>query len=104
MVDSIKLVFLHETQQVREFQSDYSPVSEQAFHSGNETVEIRHLREHIVAEEQIRTFSFRRQFSSHLPVEKPDERRDVSLERSRGDISRRFNAENRNPASDEILE
>src|SRR5271155_4377155 len=70
MVDGIKLIFLHQAQQVRKFQSNYSPLSQQNLHAGHKTIDVGHLREHVVAEQQIRAFSLRRQFSGKLASEK----------------------------------
>ena len=53
VVDRVELALLDQTQQVRELDGDHAGGLEQDLHPGNEVVEIRHVSQDVVGEQQI---------------------------------------------------
>ena len=53
VVDRVELVLCHQPLQMRKLHRDHALRLEQALHAGDEVVQVRHVRQHIVAEHQI---------------------------------------------------
>ena len=53
MVDGVELVLLDQADQMREFERDDTLRLQEDLHAGDEVVEIRNLRQHVVADDQI---------------------------------------------------
>src|SRR5271154_818078 len=51
VINGVELVLLYQAQEVGEFHGDKAVGLKQEFHAGNEVVDIRNLREHVIAEE-----------------------------------------------------
>jgi len=69
----------------------------------NERIQVRHLREDVVAQHEIRLFSGGAQLAGGSLVEEPDQRLDASRLGGLGYVGRRLDAQAWDPPLDEIL-
>ena len=90
MVDGVKLIAFHELQQMRELQGDYPVRLKQKIQSGNEVTKIRHLCEHVVANQKIGLPSIRGEFRGQLRTEKFNQRSHTFLHGDFRDVGSRL--------------
>ena len=71
----------------------------------HEVVQVRHLGEDVVADDQVGRPALRDELAAAVSAaEELDERRDAALDRRRGDVGGRLDAEDGNAPRDEVLE
>jgi len=104
VIDRVELVLAHQPQQVGEFEGNHAVRFEQRAHATDKIVEIGHLGEHIVAGDEVGAPLFGDNPLCLGAAEKSDPSPDSLLNRHRGDVRGRFNAQNGNPAGDEVAE
>ncbi len=82
-----------------------TPVSfEQQLHPGDEVVHVRHVGEHVVAEQQIGPLAFAHQLARGLGAEEADPALHPLLAGGRGGVARRFDAQDRHAVLHEVLQ
>ena len=59
MINGVELVFLDQTLQMGKFQCDHPVWRQQTRHSSGEVIEIGHLRQYIVADNEVGHVAFR---------------------------------------------
>ena len=104
VVNRIELVLLHESIQMRKLHRDRAALAEQYLHARHEIIEIRNVREHIVAEQQVRLAVLGRDLTSGLLAEEFDYRTNPFSLGDERDVRRGLDAEHGYVARDEVLE
>ena len=100
VIDGIELIVRDQLHEMRELDRDHAARSQRDLQSSDEVVEVRHLREHVVAEEQVRLLSCGHELTRCRTSEELDRRWDASrngdlrhicgrLDTQRGDACRR---------------
>ena len=80
---------------MRELERRRAVVAEQDLHAGDEVVQVGHLREHVVADDEARALALVDQPLRGLAAEERDERRHAARLRVLRDVRRRVDAEDR---------
>ena len=104
MVDGVKLILLHEPLEMRKLHGNDASWFEQDFHSSNKIIEVRHLREDVVAEEQISSLAGGREFACCFRAKELDESRNAFLNRDSSDVCRGFDSQYRYLLLDKVLQ
>src|SRR6266478_5326243 len=104
VINRVELVFFHQPLQVRKLHGDHTRRLQQDFHPRHEVVQVRHLRENIIPEQQIRLFSRDRQLPGRISPKKLDQRRHTLLRRYSRNICRRFNPQHRHTLLGKVLQ
>ena len=104
VVDGVELVVPHQLEEVRELHGDDAVGGEQRGHAADEVVEVGHVREHVVAQQQVGSRALVAEPRRQLGAEELDQRRDPAFLRRRRDVGRRLDAEDGQLALDEVLE
>ena len=104
VVDRVELRLLDQAQQVRELHRDAPPGVEQELEAGDEVVEVRHVGEHVVADDQVGRRALVGEPRAELRAEERDQRRDAVRLGDRGHVRGRLDAEHRHAALDEPLQ
>ncbi len=104
MVDRVELVLLEQLQQVRELDRDRSRRLEDFGHAGDEVVEIRHLGQHVVAEDEVGLDTVGCERCALLLAEERHVGGYADLDGGLGDVRCRLDAEARDAGLDEVLE
>ena len=104
MVDRVVLKPVEQTEQVRELERRGPVVAEQDLDAGDEVVQVGHLREHVVADDEARALPFVDEPLRRLAAEERHERRHAPFLRRLRDVRRRIDPEDRNPGADEVLQ
>ena len=104
VVDGVELVVLHQLEQVRELHGDDAVGGEQHRHSRDEVVEIGHVGQHVVAEEEVGADALATRLAGQLGAEELDACRDAAFNRRRRDVRGRLDPEHGDAALDEVLE
>ena len=104
VVDGVELVVPHQLEEVRELHRDDAVGGEQRGHAADEVVEVGHVREHVVAQQQVGSRALVAELRRQLGAEELDQRRDPAFLRRRRDVGRRLDAEDGQLALDEVLE
>ena len=81
VVDGIELVFSHQALKMRHLDGDDALGRQEMRHAGDEVVEFRHLRQHIVGDDQIGVPAVGHHLSRSFGAEEGDERRNACLSR-----------------------
>jgi hypothetical protein len=103
MIDGVVLVVRHQLLEMRKLHRDDALFVEKDLHPGDEVVDVRHLRQYVVADYQIRFLASRDELSRRLTAEEFDERRDaLGLGHSRH-VGGWLDAEHRDLPRDKIL-
>ena len=89
---------------VREFERDHTGGLQQNLYALNEGQQIGHMRQHVVAEQQIRGISFRFQLTSGFRTKENVFRRNPFLSRNFRNIARRFDTQNGNASIAKVLQ
>ena len=104
VVDGVELDVLHEVASVGELEGDPTARLQQRGETGDEAVDVRHVGEDVVAEDEVRLPALRRQFRGELASEEPREGRDTGGHGDLGDVRGRLDAEARHAGGDEVLQ
>ena len=86
MVDRVELVPLHEADEVRELQRHDAVRLEQDLQARDEVVEVGHLGQHVVADDEVGPASLRRELPGRRLAEELDQGRDALLLGRLGDV------------------
>ena len=90
--------------EVRKLHRDDAGRCQQLLHPGDEIVDVRNVREHVVAEQQVGPAVLGCDFDRGLPSEETDGRRDAFFDRRLRDVGCRLDAQHRNSAPHEVLQ
>ena len=104
VIDGVELVALHQLPQVRKLHRDHAVRGEQSFQSGDEVVEVGHMREHIVAEHQVCLAMGAGNDFGGGAAQKADFRGNTFQCSSRRDIGGRLYTENRHAPGNKMLQ
>lgn len=104
VIDRIKLVLINKPLEVRKFERDHTVARNQMRHSSGEVIEIRHLRQNIIADDEIGAPSFGRQPLRKFQAEEFDKRWDILLPGRSSDVCGRLNSKYRDAQRQEVLE
>ena len=105
MVDGVELVVRHQPQQVRELHRDHAVGLRAGSSARDEVVQVGHVREHVVAEQQVGAAPVRR--ASAVAVSVPKNRTSVGMPLllgDRGDVGGRLDAQHRDRLRREVLQ
>src|SRR5688572_6455735 len=104
VIDRIELIQIHELHEMRELERRDSALREQLLHAGDEIVEVGHVGEHVVAEDQLRGSVRGAKIGRGLLAEKADDGRNSLGDSRVGRALRGLDAETLYVASHEMLE
>jgi hypothetical protein len=104
VVDRVELPVRHQAQQMREFHCDRAGRLQQDWQSGDEVVQVRHVRQHIIGADQVRVLACVNQPASGRLAEECDLGRHAECLGNRGDVGGRLHAKYGNVPLTEILE
>ena len=104
MIDRVKLHPFHQAQKVREFNREHALWLQQYLEATDEVVQLRHVREDIVCNDQVRAEPLPDQFPGQSTSEELVDGRDAGILRHLRDIRRGFDAKGRNFSSYELLQ
>src|SRR5580658_2714767 len=104
VIDRVELNLLHQLNEVRKFHGDNPVRLQQNLHAGDEAVQIRHLRQHVIAEQEVGFYSSRGKFFRALSIEKLHESRHAFLDGDGRHIRSGLNSQSRYARRDEILQ
>ena len=104
MIDGVELRVLHQLQQVRELHAENAVIGQQNPETGHEIIQIRHMSEHVIADEQIAAPALVAQSSSERHPEKLRQRVDSGIHSDLRHIACRLDTEHRNALLLEVLE
>ena len=76
VVDGVELVLVEQTLEVGELEGEQARGCKELRESGDEVVEVRHLGEDVVADDEVRPAALGRDLAGDVPAEEPDERRE----------------------------
>ena len=79
MVDGVELVLRDQALQMRELERDDTLRLEQALHAGDEVVEVGHLRQHVVADDEVGLLALGGEPLGKRRAEELDQRRHAAL-------------------------
>ena len=104
VVDGVELVLRDQPLQVRELERDDALRLEQERHAGDEVVEVRHLRQHVVADDEVGPLALGDELGRQPLAEELDPARYALLHRDLGDVGGRLDAEHRHAQRQEVLQ
>src|SRR6185503_18408608 len=104
VIDRVELVELHELHEVRKFERKEAVGGEQLRNAGYEVVQVRNVREHVVAEDQVGGAVLGAERLRRLLAEKLHDGGDLLLDRGLRNACSRLDAEAANARGDEVLE
>ena len=104
MVDRVELILVHQPPQVRKFHRHDPVWSEKDLQASHEIVDVGHVREHVVSDDQIRGSGVADEIAGGLPPEETDDRRHAALHGRFRHVGGGLDAEHGNPLLDEVLE
>jgi hypothetical protein len=103
-VDRVVLQVLDELRQVRELEGRGPGRREKRGDARGEVVDVGHLREHVVPEDEIRMAALGREAGAELGTEELRDRLDPAGDRGVGDVPRGLDAEHGDALREEVLE
>src|SRR5580698_7333827 len=103
MIDRIELILLHQPHQMRKLDSDDTTRPQQDLHPCDKVVEIGHLGEHVVSEQQIGALALGNQVTRSTRPEEFDEGGHALLNSHWGNICCWLDPEHRDLFLNEIL-
>lgn len=104
VIDGVELNIFHQPQQMRKFDADDTIRFQNAIEPTDEVVDVRHVRQHVVADDDIGGKAPGDEIGSRFLAEEPRFRGNADLPRHIGDVFGRFDAEHRHAGLDEMLE
>jgi len=104
VVDGVELVAFDQALQMRELERHGSRRLKQRADPGDERVQIRNLREHVVAQDEIGLAALQDELDRELAPEELDQRLDAPGRGRLSDIGRGLDAQRRDALLDEVLE
>ena len=104
MIDRVELVPLDQAHQVRELDRDHALRSQDPLHARGEVVQVRHVGEDVVRDEQVGLAALVRQARRELTAEEIDDGLDPPLAGDRRDVGRGLDPERGDAALDQMLE
>ena len=104
VIDGVELVLSDQPLEVRELQGDHALRLEQARHPAHEVVEVGHLRQHVVADDEIGALALRHELGRELRSEEIDAGGYALLDRHLGDVGRGLDAQDGNAQRQEVLQ
>ena len=104
VVDGVELVLGDQPREMRELERDHALGREQARHAGDEVVEVGHLGEHVVADDQVGLPALGAQRLGERDAEELDPGRNALGERDLGHVRGGLDAEHRHAKRQEMLQ
>ena len=104
VIDRVELDVLDQLEKMRKLDGHGAVGLQQQGDAGDKVIELRHMREHIVADDQIGLPALARQGPRQMLAEELDQGRNADLLRRGGDGIGRIDAEHRHAHGDEILQ
>src|SRR5882762_7608024 len=104
VIDGVEFIVFDQAGQVRKLQRENSVGFQQQLEAFDEIIDVRHLRQHIVADNQVRRFSFARKFQRELRPEKTSQRGHALFDGHFGHVCGRFDSEDRYAPFYEVLQ
>ena len=104
VVDRVELVLRHQPLEVRKLQRDHAFRLQQERHAGDEVVEVGHLGQDVVADDQIGALPSATSASASATPKNSTLRRNALVDRDLGDVGGRFDAEHRHAERQEMLQ
>src|SRR5262249_21829573 len=104
MVDRVELVLVDQSLEVWKLDGDDAARFEEKRDAANEVVEVGHLRQDVVADDEIRRVTLRDKFLGGAASEEPRDSWNAASDRGSCYVFRGLDAENRDAFGDEVLE
>ncbi len=104
MVDRVVLEVLHELREVRELERRGAVGREERRDAGGEVVDVGHLGEDVVPEDEVRVPALAREPRAELRPEELGDRLDTSRDRCLGDVQRRLDPQHGDALREEVLQ
>ena len=104
MVDRVVFEVLDQLRKVGELERRRPVRREELGDAGDEVVDVRHLGQHVVAEDEVCRATFGRQSCAELGAEELRDRRHAAGHRSLCHVARRLDSQHRDPLRQEVLE
>src|SRR5258705_12468665 len=104
MIDGVEFIMFDQAGQVRKLQRENSVGFQQQLEAFDEIIDVRHLRQYIVADNQVRRFSLARKFQRELRPEKTSQRGHPLFDGHFGHVCGRFDSEDRHSSFYEVLQ
>src|ERR1700722_773498 len=104
VVDRVELIVFNQTKQVRKLERQNAFRLQQDLQPFHKVVEVRHLRQDVVAENEVGATVSRREFFRQVCAEEAYERRNSFFDRRLGDVGGRLNSEYGNVLAHEVLQ
>ena len=104
MIDRVELPLRHQAEQVVELQRDHAARFEQDAKAGDEVVEVRHVGQHVIGHDQMRTPARGGQLAGHVRAEESHHGGDAPADRLFGDVGGRLDAQRVHPFRHQVLE
>src|SRR6266853_1938221 len=104
VVNGVKLVLRHQPHEMRKLHSDHTVWREHDLHAADEVVQVGHVGEHVVTEQQVCVPVFTQDLARRLYPEELHTGRNALLGRHFGYIGRWLYPEHRNALFDEVLQ
>ena len=104
VIDGVELVLVDQRLEMRELERDDALRRQQMRHAGDEVVEVGHLRQHVVADDEVGGLAFGDEPLGEADAEELDQRRDVLLARDLGDVGGRLDAGDGHAERQEMLQ
>ena len=104
VVNGVELIEFNQTKQVREFECEDAVRLQQDLEAFHKVVEVGHLCQDVVADNEVGGAAFGGKFFRHLRTEEAHQRRNPFFDGGLGDIGRRLNPEHGNALAHEVLQ
>ena len=104
VIDRVVLSLLHQSQQVRKLQRRHSLRLQNGPDAAHEIVEVRHLRQDVIADHQVSLLCLAHHFLGGLAAEKPDQRWHALFNRHPCHVGGGFNSQRWDSLPDEVLQ
>ncbi len=104
VIDRVELILVDQPLQVWELHGHHAAGLQQQLHAPDEIVQVRHVGQDVVSKQQIRLAVALCDFTRRLAAEKLHFAADALLPCDCGNVGRRFDAQHRHVARDEVLQ
>ena len=104
VVDGVVLVLLHQPAQVRKLERHDSFRFQHDLNAAHEIVQVRHLRQHVIADDKVRPLSVPHHFAGGGAAEELDQGWNAFFDRHLGHVCGRLDSQSGNAFPDKVLE
>ena len=103
MIDGVELVLVDQPLEMRELERDHAVRRQQMRHAADEIIEVRHLRQNVVADDEVGLLAFGGEPLRERQPEKLDQRRNILAPRHLGHVGGGLDPDDRHAERQEVL-